>query len=45
MTKLTALDLALAKKVLQTEAAAILTGFGRSPGDIDLIVYLNEVVR
>lgn len=26
----------------KTEAAAILTGFGRSPGDIDLIVYLNE---
>lgn len=25
----------------KTEAAAILTGFGRSPGDIDLIVYLN----
>ena len=27
----------------KTEAAAILTGFGHSPGDIDLIVYLNEV--
>ena len=26
----------------KTEAAAILTGFGYSPGDIDLIVYLNE---
>ena len=26
----------------KTEAAAILTGFGHSPGDIDLIVYLNE---
>lgn len=24
------------------EAAAMLTGFGHSPGDIDLIVYLNE---
>jgi len=27
----------------KTEAAAILTGFGRSPGDIDLIVYFNQV--
>jgi len=27
----------------KTEAAAILTGFGYSPGDIDLIVYLNTV--
>jgi uncharacterized damage-inducible protein DinB len=26
----------------KTEAAAILTRFGYSPGDIDLIVYLNE---
>ena len=26
----------------KTEAAAILTGMGYSPGDIDLIVYLNE---
>jgi uncharacterized damage-inducible protein DinB len=26
----------------RTEAAAILTGFGQSPGDIDLIVFLNE---
>ena len=26
----------------KTEAAAILTGIGHSPGDIDLIVYLNE---
>ncbi len=26
----------------RTEAAAILTGFGHSPGDIDLIVFLNE---
>lgn len=26
----------------KTEAAAILTGLGRSPGNIDLIVYLNE---
>ena len=26
----------------KTEAAAILTGFGRSPGDIDLIWYLIE---
>ena len=26
----------------RTEAAAILTGFGHSPGDIDLIVYLND---
>ena len=25
----------------KTEAAAILTGFGHSPGDIDLIVFLN----
>ena len=25
----------------KTEAAGILTGFGHSPGDIDLIVYLN----
>jgi uncharacterized damage-inducible protein DinB len=28
----------------KTEAAMILTGLGRSPGDIDLIVYLNEGV-
>ena len=27
----------------RTEAAAILTGMGYSPGDIDLIVYLNEI--
>ena len=27
----------------KTEAAAILTGMGYSPGDIDLIVYLNQV--
>lgn len=26
----------------KTEAAAILTGMGHSPGDIDLIMYLNE---
>jgi uncharacterized damage-inducible protein DinB len=26
----------------KTEAAAILTGMGHSPGDIDLIVYLNS---
>ena len=26
----------------KTEAAAILTGMGYSPGDIDLIVYLNQ---
>ena len=26
----------------KTEAAAILTGFDHSPGDIDLIVFLNE---
>jgi len=26
----------------RTEAAAILTAMGHSPGDIDLIVYLNE---
>ena len=26
----------------KTEAAAILTDFGHSPGDIDLIVYLNQ---
>jgi uncharacterized damage-inducible protein DinB len=26
----------------KTEAAAILTGMGHSPGDIDLVVYLNE---
>ena len=26
----------------KTEAAAILTGMGHSPGDIDLIVFLNE---
>jgi len=26
----------------KTEAAAILTGMGCSPGDIDLIVYLNQ---
>ena len=28
----------------KTEAAAILTGIGHSPGDIDLIVYLNEAL-
>jgi len=28
----------------KTEAAAILTGLGHSPGDIDLIVYLNKGV-
>ncbi|HEX2698026.1 MAG TPA: DinB family protein [Anaerolineales bacterium] len=28
----------------KTEAAAILTGFGHSPGDIDLIVFLNKGV-
>ncbi|HSB02163.1 MAG TPA: DinB family protein [Anaerolineales bacterium] len=28
----------------KTEAAAILTGIGHSPGDIDLIVYLNDGV-
>lgn len=28
----------------KTEAAAILTGMGRSPGDIDLIVFLNDGV-
>ena len=27
----------------KTEAAAILTDMGHSPGDIDLIVYLNEI--
>jgi uncharacterized damage-inducible protein DinB len=27
----------------RSEAAAILTGFGRSPGDIDLIVYFREM--
>ena len=27
----------------RTEAAAILTGIGHSPGDIDLIVFLNEI--
>ena len=27
----------------RSEAAAILTGFDRSPGDIDLIAYLREV--
>ena len=26
----------------KTEAAAILTGFGRSPGDIDMILYFNQ---
>lgn len=26
----------------RSEAAAILTGFGRSPGDLDLIIYLRE---
>jgi hypothetical protein len=26
----------------KTEAAAIVTGLGHSPGDIDLIVFLNE---
>jgi len=26
----------------KTEAAAILTGFGHSPGDIDMILYFNE---
>jgi uncharacterized damage-inducible protein DinB len=26
----------------KTEAAAILTGLGHSPGDIDLVLYLNE---
>lgn len=26
----------------KTEAAAILTGYGRSPGDIDLIYYVSE---
>jgi uncharacterized damage-inducible protein DinB len=29
----------------RTEAAAILTGFGHSPGDIDLIVFLNQGPR
>src|SRR5512139_2527214 len=29
----------------RTEAAAILTDFGHSPGDIDLIVFLNERPR
>jgi uncharacterized damage-inducible protein DinB len=28
----------------KTEAAGILTGLGHSPGDIDLIVYLNKSV-
>jgi uncharacterized damage-inducible protein DinB len=28
----------------KTEAAAILTGFGHSPGDIDLILYFNKSV-
>ena len=28
----------------KTEAAAILTDLGHSPGDIDLIVYLNDGV-
>jgi len=28
----------------KTEAAAILRGFGDSPGDIDLIVFLNKGV-
>jgi uncharacterized damage-inducible protein DinB len=28
----------------KTEAAAILTGFGHSPGDIDLILYFNKGV-
>ena len=27
----------------RSEAAAMLTGFGYSPGDIDLIVYLREI--
>jgi uncharacterized damage-inducible protein DinB len=27
----------------RSEAAAMLTGFGHSPGDIDLIVYLREM--
>jgi uncharacterized damage-inducible protein DinB len=26
----------------RSEAAAMLTGMGHSPGDIDLIVFLNE---
>jgi len=26
----------------KTEAAAILTGYGQSPGDIDLVYFLNE---
>jgi uncharacterized damage-inducible protein DinB len=29
----------------RSEAAAMLTGMGHSPGDIDLIVYLNEAPR
>src|SRR5262245_5889349 len=29
----------------RTEAAAMLTAMGRSPGDIDLIVFLNEAPR
>jgi uncharacterized damage-inducible protein DinB len=29
----------------RSEAAAMLTGMGHSPGDIDLIVYLNEGPR
>lgn len=29
----------------RTEAAAMLTGMGHSPGDIDLIVFLNEGPR
>ena len=28
----------------KTEAAAILTGLGHSPGDIDLILYFNKGV-
>jgi uncharacterized damage-inducible protein DinB len=26
----------------RSEAAALLTGFGRSPGDLDLIIFLRE---